>query len=147
MVRWRSAFVWPQYAYKRHMLGVKMTREIGPSFTGTAFSTRLTTLPTRDDTLVRLSHLIGVKLRSALWWPQFAHMNVPGQCLFNCSSRTRFSVKCTLMKVGTARKPIYLGAHNFRTANPKIATCSSFESSSSACSFLGFILVWSVHVS
>ena len=42
-----------------------MTQQIGPSLAGTALSNRLTTLPIREDTLVRLSHLIDVTLASA----------------------------------------------------------------------------------
>ena len=52
-----------------------MTREIGPSLAGTALSNKRTTVPTRDDKLQRLSHLIDVtvaiaSLVSALWTPE-----------------------------------------------------------------------------
>ena len=42
-----------------------MTQRIGPSLAGTPLSNRLTTLPTREDKLVRLSHLIDVTYASA----------------------------------------------------------------------------------
>ena len=72
------------------------------------------------------------------WPPSKAvlHANFWGQCHFNCGSRRGFCEKCTLTKPETVRKPISLGAHNFRTGDPKTMISSSFDRPWRALSFV-----------
>ena len=75
MLPLRAAVWWPQYSQKWDVWGFKMTGLIDQTCLGTPLSKWLTTLPTREDKLVRLSHLLDVSLaysslKRSLWIPE-----------------------------------------------------------------------------